>query len=431
MLALDDAIIAKLFPEAGALTLGENFGTFAVSEGASRCSVGIESEEPLRPGFPTNILLRLEDSSTSLAAAVGMAQVAHSVLPDLVPPFLDLGAVTTSTGRAVEYSIRELFINADGVFTLEEVSPLLSTSAKTAIVDQVVTAMEHLQTQAPSTAVSTIAKLSSARDPSTVAAHDANNISATSGGPSIGFATTAEELLTLLFKPPQHSHQPPCTLTPLPCGTIRVASAHASDASSTEDVTVVDFTPSDLAALHHSTVLCHNNLEPRNILVKHLPGSSATAPKVTLAGIIGWERASFQPFAVEFGSKDAALGKHNFDFEWYALFKARSARLLPSGPETEKLLEAMWLYDVACDLLEPGVRSCLQRQWMEFYGIEQAEDVRVGWERGADQQGALPVMVAEEWEIMQEAVLEEVGLLDEEVLDEIERVVRAADRAGM
>ncbi len=417
-LALDDCIIESLFPETDT-SAGENVGFFPISEGASRGSVGIQSEVPLRPDLPANILLRLEDSSTSLAAVVAMQHAAHSVLPDIVPPCLDLGAVTTCSGRVVEYSIRELFINADGVFTLEEVLPRLSAAAKTAMVDQVVDAMARLQKEAPDV-IATIAKLASARDPSAAAAQP--DVSATCGGPRMGFATSSRELLGLLFTPSYRS-VPACTLTDLPCGGVRVTSVH-------DEEDAVDFCPADLDALQRSTVLCHGNLEPRNILVQRVGGSDAS-PQFTLAGIIGWERAAFVPFAVEYGKKDAGLGKENSDFAWYSLFKQRSARLLPEEPVTDKLLAALWLYDVACDADLPfNVRLHLQERWMQFHGIEQSPEIRVGWARKPEA-GALPVMTHEEWHIMQESVLEELGLLDREVLDELEKIIFETDLAKM
>ena len=415
----DDAIVESLFPETEDTPTSENVGYLTISQDTKRCTVGIQSGVPLRPDFPNNLLVRLEDSSTSLAAVVGMQHVARSMLPDLVPCFLDLGTAMTNAGRVVEYTIRELFTTEDGFASLAEVWGILDAAAREAMVDQVVQAMETLQATA-SGVVSTIAKVAAARDPR--AAADQHDVSASFGGPAIGFATSARQYLGQLFTP-GYLHTPACTLADLPDGGVRVQSVYLCQGA-------VDFSAADLDALQRSVVLCHGNLEPRNLLVKHTGGSDA-APQFELAGIIGWERSGFVPFAVEYGQKDAGLGKQNHDFGWYSLFKQRSARLLPTGPTTDKLLAALRMFDDSCDLGRTfNLFGRLQERWMAFHGVEQSPDARLGWVRKADA-GELPVMTPEEIRIMEESVVEELGFLDPRMLDEFQNLLLGTDLAKM
>jgi hypothetical protein len=55
-----------------------------------------------------------------------------------------------------------------------------------------------------------------------------------------------------------------------------------------DDIGQIDLSHSDLDELQHCVVFCHNDLEPRNILVR-----KSSSGKYKLTGVIDWERAGF------------------------------------------------------------------------------------------------------------------------------------------
>jgi hypothetical protein len=91
------------------------------------------------------------------------------------------------------------------------------------------------------------------------------------------------------------------------------------------------------------SVLCHLDLEPRNVLVRWDNG------RWDLAAIVDWESAAWYPFAFEYARKDAMFGTEEVDFQRYELFKERMGRLVPRDKGTEKLAEALWVVNEGND----------------------------------------------------------------------------------
>ncbi|KAJ5907806.1 hypothetical protein N7495_000488 [Penicillium taxi] len=59
-----------------------------------------------------------------------------------------------------------------------------------------------------------------------------------------------------------------------------------------DDIGQIDLSHSDLDEIQHSVVFCHNDLKPRNLLIR-----KSSSGKYELAGVIDWEMAGFSPFA--------------------------------------------------------------------------------------------------------------------------------------
>ena len=93
--------------------------------------------------------------------------------------------------------------------------------------------------------------------------------------------------------------------------------------------TVLRIGREELESLQRQVVLCHNDLEPRNLLVRPVALGDGSV-HYDLAAIIDWEMAGFFPFTYEYVTKDAVLGISNTSFSWYSLFKRRTAALLPA-----------------------------------------------------------------------------------------------------
>ena len=182
------------------------------------------------------------------------------------------------------------------------------------------------------------------------------------------------------------------------------------------DLGQVEFTSEDLDTLQRHVVFCHNNLEPRSILARIAAGpdssSDSDSPRYELAAIIDWETAGFYPFAYEYGFKDCQLGLENLSFSWYALFKERTAHLLPEGECHDKLTRARRIIDESRKrVMTRNVGVRFQQRWVARFGVKRSLDGRCGWVRKAGLE-SLRDLNKEDTELLELEVLEELGIRD-------------------
>ena len=105
----------------------------------------------------------------------------------------------------------------------------------------------------------------------------------------------------------------------------------------------VEFTADELEEIHGHAVVCHNDIEPENIMVREEVDPATGAKRYALAAIINWEKAGIFPFAYEFALSDFRY-RLDRSYSWYRLFKTKtSAALLPDGPSTDKFIQAIWM----------------------------------------------------------------------------------------
>ncbi|KAK2682065.1 Aminoglycoside phosphotransferase [Fusarium oxysporum f. sp. vasinfectum] len=187
--------------------------------------------------------------------------------------------------------------------------------------------------------------------------------------------------------------------------------------SKLENVDRVELTSSDLVELQKHVVLCHDDLEPRNILIKR---DNANSGKWNIAAIIDWEMAGFFPFAYEYGHKDAMLGSSNLHFSYYTLFKEQSQHLLAGGKSAIRLLEALRAMDVSKKSRPTkNVSRCFQARWLEREMVELSSDVQVGWVPRAGA-GDVGVFTKQENEDLEMEILKELGYVSLKLLYTIE-----------
>jgi thiamine kinase-like enzyme len=153
--------------------------------------------------------------------------------------------------------------------------------------------------------------------------------------------------------------------------------------SSYEDVGQVQFTTGDLNALGKHVVLCHQDLEPRNVLVRRkVTEDHHIRENYELVAIIDWEFAGFYPFAYEYGWKDTVLGSSNMSYSWYTLFKEMTADLIPAEECHTKLIKALTIAHASKRrILQRNVGLLVQTKWIERERLELATDGRRGWTR--------------------------------------------------
>ena len=98
------------------------------------------------------------------------------------------------------------------------------------------------------------------------------------------------------------------------------------------EVPSVIFHPEILSALRSDpSVLCHNNLSPRNIIIK--PGYEAFPPDLSwLAGIVSWDLAGFFPRAFDLAMQDMLIGREHTILSYYLCLKQAMKELVPRSP---------------------------------------------------------------------------------------------------
>ncbi|KAF5230111.1 hypothetical protein FAUST_9971 [Fusarium austroamericanum] len=158
--------------------------------------------------------------------------------------------------------------------------------------------------------------------------------------------------------------------------------------SKLENVNRVELTSADLDDLQKHVVFCHDDLEPRNILIKR---DGTHSGKWHVAAIIDWEMAGFFPFA------------------YYALFKEQSRHLLAGGKSAIKLLEALRAMDVSEKRLPTeNVDRRFQPRWLEREKVEFSSDVRDGWVRKANA-GDVRIFTKQDNDYLEMEILKELG----------------------
>ncbi|KAK2751525.1 hypothetical protein CKAH01_17860 [Colletotrichum kahawae] len=181
--------------------------------------------------------------------------------------------------------------------------------------------------------------------------------------------------------------------------------------STNENIGGVEFSLADLNELNDSIVLCHNDLEPRNILVRSNETDGSGSPWYEIAAIIDWEMAGMFPFAYEFGIKDPYLGSNNLFYSWYRLFKEKTAVFVPAGAAQDKLVKALRVIFKSNDKATPGnVGVNFRTRWLQRECLAMASETRSGWVR-MEYAGEIPPLTKEEEEKLEDEVLEELGYI--------------------
>jgi hypothetical protein len=245
----DRRIIAGIFPDVTDIT---EDAYNIISNTWETCTFRLRLPSEPRPGLPKDLLIRVVSSGTSLAAVAAFQQLGRLQLGHLVPPTLQVGTATNSKGEALEYSVVP-YLN--GVTSLDVVWNDLTQDNQKTLMNSVVHEIEKLQTFDPQCddVQRNLSQLGN------TASQDTGTSTETPvGGPEFGYCSGLKELLVGLVNKARRS--PSCEILDTSNG-ITVRSAF-------DDIGQLELTQSDLDELRKHLVLCHNDLEPRNILVR-------------------------------------------------------------------------------------------------------------------------------------------------------------------
>ncbi|KAL5340976.1 hypothetical protein BJX70DRAFT_396356 [Aspergillus crustosus] len=220
---------------------------------------------------PTNsekVVVRLEAESGRVATVSSIQKLAALAIPDLVPNVYRTGIVSASDGRNLDFSVTKYVDNA---VTFEAVWDDLQIDQYSHITTQIGSAVEKLQS---------IDLLAEARK-------------IPLGGPHIGFFTNMPDLVRHLVSSQDGLHQISITST---------ADGGLAIETPLDDIPSVSIAKDALDALQNAVVLCHSDLEPRNILVR------ADGADYEVVAIIDWEMAGLFPSRLNPPTKTLSWG---------------------------------------------------------------------------------------------------------------------------
>ena len=153
-----------------------------------------------------------------------------------------------------------------------------------------------------------------------------------------------------------------------------------------EDLRSVQLSASDLAWLYQHACFQHNDLEPRNILVK-LDSDRIQYDEfdAELTAIIDWELAGFYPPGFEYAVKDVYLGCNNWHYSWYRVFKDRvgEALKLREAPSPQKKFMKAIALIMESDARETGrdFRKLARQKFIAREQIMRGKEIWEGWVR--------------------------------------------------
>ncbi|KAG9242526.1 hypothetical protein BJ878DRAFT_425715 [Calycina marina] len=140
--------------------------------------------------------------------------------------------------------------------------------------------------------------------------------------------------------------------------------------------------PFDVEHWRLDAVLCHNDLNPPNIILRRqIPANPSGDVVWKLAGIVNWKKASFVPSAYELTLLDAYLGVENQHLKYYLLMKEHMKALLPNTRPQTILADAMKLiFDSQQHLYAHGKITAADRQrFLRDYTLSRSGDTYGGW----------------------------------------------------
>ncbi|GAB0132577.1 hypothetical protein EsDP_00001009 [Epichloe bromicola] len=379
----DPKSLSGIFKGAGGVELAN---CHVIMNTPDACTFHLHCDSALFQKHPKDLLVRLQTSD--LADVASIQRLAYTRLPDLVPPILDVGDTLSANATKLHHCITPFYTDA---VPLSNVWDMLERDQQHEMMDLIVSAVEKLQD------------------------FEHTEMCLGSNNNSRGFDNLK------YGKGPADAPRRACT-----CDTKRLIYSivgginESSRLLETDDGIVLEpllkgmvrleLTSSELEELQKQVVLCHMDLEPRNVLVKERPDNEGGRCRYDLVAIIDWEMAGFYPFAYERGIKDTALGSSNLSFSWYSLFKQKTCHLLPSEDCHGKLLQLLWFVSEARKRQLPrnvGVR--VQAKWVNRESIQRAADPRQGWIRKTGC-SAPRTFTKEDQESLEHEVLKELGL---------------------
>jgi hypothetical protein len=327
------------------------------------------------PDTSPSLVIRLEaedGDSEAFAIVAAMQDIARTVLLELVPQTLKVGKVKNSNGRAFHFSVIE---HVEGEL-LQDVWEKMRKEDRISIVAEIASVAEKLQSvrigdDEPQRLLSSVLHGSERTLVQTPGSF---------GGPSTGFLRSGIDFLSGILERRKLKKEF-CTIILHPShenlhGDIVVSSYKDLGAPG-----IIGIYKSEIEQWPEDAILCHNDLTPRNIIVKSLVNYNGTV-RYKLAGIIDWELAGFYPASYELSLQDTYLSGGNRHISFYLLLKEHMAKLVPRTSSQIVLLQAMeliWESQQRCLFESHNIPANIRKRFLEIGGLVRDENPYIGW----------------------------------------------------
>ncbi|KAK4205222.1 hypothetical protein QBC40DRAFT_271293 [Triangularia verruculosa] len=338
-------------------------------------------------------VVRLEatnDDASRFTMVAAMQEIAAVHLPGLVSETLRISKATNKQGKEFHFSVMDLVEGS----TLEEVWEQMTGENQKSVVSAIVAALSKLQSVKLSDAeVQTILHR-------VIGEENPNELTKGKlGGPSTGWLADGRSLLSAIEEMWQW-RQPFYTIRPSesPQGAVVIE-------SKVEGLGSVTVSDSDVGQWPIEAGFCHNDVTPRNIMVR-LTGGPDENKSFELAGMIDWEFAGFYPPSYQLSIQDTYLGCSHCHLSFYVFFKEQMKDVVPQTPAQVTLLRAMELiYESRQRTLSTGknVGAHVRKRFWEMLKLSRHPHPYIGWR--SDVEGPLPGLSKEEFQKLEDDVI--------------------------
>ncbi|CAM1500496.1 Fc.00g096580.m01.CDS01 [Cosmosporella sp. VM-42] len=330
----------------------------------------------------------------TFAAVAAMQQIAASTIPELIPQILQVGKATNLQGRLFDFSVIEL-VEGD---TLEDVWEQMNNEEQDSVVVELVEALEKLHSVRFDDPV-----VQNILDKMLHEQSDKKfKIQGVFGGPHTGFLENGTDLLESIMKI-RKLRKPFCTKEPV------VGRQEMTIHSNFEELGSLFIDISSIEQWSREAVFCHNDLNPRNLILREYPSLDGKR-KYKLTGIIDWELAGFYPASYELSLQDTYLGLATQKLSYYLLLKDSLKNIVPRSSSQVALLRAN---ELICEsqerLLSNGtnIPAHIRKRFLENTGLVRDSDPYAGWTRRA-KDGLFHEYSSTEAQKLEDEVIEEM-----------------------
>lgn len=318
------------------------------------------------------VRLESEDGKPKAFAMVAcMQQIAATIIPDLVPKTFQVGKAANAQGRIFDFLVVEV-VEGD---LLENVWQLMSTDEQRNVVAELVEALRKLHSVRLSDkmAEETMRKMLGEDN------EEAQRVLETPGffgGPHTGLLNNGHALLQSIMEK-RKVKKPFCTME-----SVGGDSQDVRIQSSFEDMGSIVINHSDIGRWAGESVLCHNDLTPRNLILQSRISVDGKS-NYKLAGIIDWELAGFYPPSYELSLQDTyfSCDRH---LSFYLLLKEHMQNIVPRSSSQIALVRGMELiYESQQRLLlnRKNISARIRKTIMEYSKLTRDNDPYAGWTR--------------------------------------------------
>ncbi|TVY48709.1 hypothetical protein LOCC1_G001402 [Lachnellula occidentalis] len=388
----DDTLLKQIFnclPESISILL-HNWdkcvfkATFSYDFGSSysECIVRLEAENENLNTFPTIAALQ---------------QIAATVVPELVPQTFQLGKVENLQGRTFDFSVTEM---VEGEL-LEDVWQQMSIKEQNSVAAELVEALEKFHSiRLSDTGVKESLQKTFREGDEQLKRFELPHAF---GGPHTRFLNDGVGLLGAIMDR-RKLKKPSCYMEPL------VDSQGIRIRSTFEELGSTFINNSDIEKWPEEAVLCHNDLNPRNLILRSCVTSDGKS-EYKLAGIIDWELAGFYPASYELSLQDTYLGSANRHVSFYLLLKEKMRALVPQSSSQIVLVQAMELvFESQQKLLSDGnnIGAHIRKRFIENSMLERDNDPCLGGWTRSPQGGPLLEYSTAAFQKLEDDVVEEM-----------------------